>query len=99
MKRHGLAERILEAVRRQTRAKRNNLVLRLPIGAHGVAANGKALPNLPGSMVHILVNSRRTGPATMTKALSVRQSTPWVVVGSENVTFKVSKSRNVTRDE
>jgi hypothetical protein len=93
------AERILEAVRVQTRARRTNLVLRLPVGAHGVAANGKAMPNLPGSMVHILVNSRRTGPATMTKALTARQATAWVVVGSENVTFRVSKTRRVTRND
>ncbi len=92
------AEHILEAVKLQTSARRTSLVMRVPIGAHGVAANGKALPNLPASMVHILVNSKRTGPMTMTRALVAKKDLGWVVLGADSVNFKVSKTKTVKRD-
>jgi hypothetical protein len=92
------AERVLEAVKVQTSAKRTSLVMRLPIGAHGVAANGKSLPDLPSSMVHILVNSKRTGPMTMTRALVSKKDVGWVVLGADSVSFRVSKSRKVSRN-
>jgi hypothetical protein len=90
---------ILEAVKLQTSAKRTTLVVRVPTGAHGVAANGKALPNLPDSVVHILVNSKRTGSMTMTKALAAKRNTDWVILGADSVSFRVSKTRHVTRNE
>ena len=79
------AEQVLEALKLLTAAKRTTLVMRVPTGAHGVATNGKSLPNLPGSMVHILVNSKRSGPLAMSRALVAKQPTDWVVVGSDVV--------------
>ncbi len=83
---------VLQALKVQTSAKRTNLVLRVPISAVGVALDGKALPNLPPSMVQILGQSRRTGAQTMGGALVSRQATEWVVQGSESVRFTVSKN-------
>jgi hypothetical protein len=60
-----------------------------------VAINGKALPNLPPSMVHILGDTRRTGSQTMGAALVSRQATRWVLHGSESVHFTVSKNKKV----
>jgi hypothetical protein len=88
---------VLEALRLQTSAKRTNLVLRVPTGASGVAANGKSLPDLPASMIHILHNSRRTGAQTMSAALVARRRTDWVVQGADTVRFRVSRTRKVTR--
>ena len=51
-------------------------MLRVPLNAAGVALDGKALPNLPPSMVQILGNSRRTGAQTMGGALVVAHSRP-----------------------
>jgi hypothetical protein len=93
------AEHILQAVKLQTAARRTSLVMRLPIGAHGVAANGKSLPNLPGSMIQILVNGKRTGPLTMTRALVAKKDTSWVILGADSVSFHVSKTRKVTRSD
>src|SRR5262249_42445394 len=61
---------VLESVRTQMAAKRTCLVLRLPTGPTGVAMSGKALPNLPQSMVTILGNQRRTGSQTVGSALT-----------------------------
>jgi hypothetical protein len=82
----------------QTGAKRTNLVVRLPVSAQGVALNGKSLPNLPPSMVHILSTTRRTGAQTMGRALVARHATEWVVQGSESVHFNVSKLKRVSRE-
>jgi hypothetical protein len=57
------------------------------------------MPDLPGSMVRILANGRRTGAMTMTRALVARQGTNWVIQGAESVTFRVAKTRKVTRHE
>ena len=70
-------EQVFEALRVQTVAKRTNLVVRVPINAVGVALDGKSLPNLPPSMVHILSNTRRTGAQSMGGALVSRQPTGW----------------------
>jgi hypothetical protein len=84
---------VFEAIEVQTSAKRTNLVLRVATSAVGVALDGKALPNLPPSMVHILAHSRRTGAQTMGGALVSRQNTDWVIQGSESVRFTVSKNK------
>ncbi len=92
-------EQVLEALRVQTEARRTHLVLRVPTGPSGVAAGGKALPDLPPSMVHILANSRRTGAQTVSSALVARQATDWVVQGSETVRFTVTQNKKTTRGE
>jgi hypothetical protein len=87
---------VFEAVRVQTRVRRTNLVLRLPVPDAGVALNGKALPHLPPSMVQILGSGRRTGAQTMNSALVARQPTDWVIQGSEAVRFTVVRHKKTT---
>ncbi len=88
---------IMQAIQLQLAAKRTNLVLRLPLGASGVAVNGKSLPNLPSSMVQIMANSRRSGAQPMGGSLVSRQLTDWVVQGSETAHITVSKNTKTTR--
>jgi hypothetical protein len=83
----------------QTRAKRTNLVVRVPLQAAGVALAGKSLPNLPPSMVQILSNTRRTGAQSIGGALVSRQATDWVVFGSETVKFTVSKNKRIVASD
>jgi hypothetical protein len=90
---------VLEAVNVQLAAKRTNLVLRVALGPSGVAVGGKALPNLPGSMVQLLGNTKRTGAQTMGGSLVARQPTEWVVQGAESVRFTVTKSPKLTRGD
>src|SRR5262249_1163819 len=86
-------QQVLEGLRVQTAAKRTNLVLRVPVGPHGVANAGQVLPDLPGSMVKILTGSRRTGAQTMSRELVGKQKTEWVIQGSETLRFEVRKVR------
>lgn len=89
-------EQLFESLRIQTAARRTTLALRVPVVAAGVAVDGKALPNLPPSMVQILGNSRRTGVQPIGNALVARQSTPWVLQGSESVRFAVMKNKKLS---
>jgi hypothetical protein len=91
---------VLETLRLQTSARRTSLVLRVPVGPSGVALEGRALPDLPGSMVQILGGGRRTGAQTMSRALVARHATEWVIQGSESVRFTVVRNKKVgLRDE
>src|SRR5262245_62152369 len=76
---------LFAALKMQTDAKRTNLVARLPVPGAGVAMDGKAMPNLPPSMVTILGNSRKSGAQTMGRSVVARHPTDWVVLGSESV--------------
>jgi hypothetical protein len=93
------APQLLEMVRTQMAAQRTSLVLRLPTGPTGVAMTGKALPNLPPSMVTIFSNARRTGSQTVGSALTAKQPTEWVIQGSESARFTVSRNPKVLKDE
>jgi hypothetical protein len=89
-------EQVMESLRVQLAARRTNLVLRVPVGASGVAVSGKALPDLPSSMVHILGHSRRTGSQTISGSLVARHPTSWVIQGVETASFTVAKQKKVT---
>jgi hypothetical protein len=92
-------DQLLEALRLQAGIKRTHLVLRVPTGPSGVAADGQTLPHLPASMVHILANGRRTGAQPVAEALLARQPTDWVVQGAETVRFTVARTRKVPRGD
>ncbi len=91
-------EHLYRAIQLQTRTKRTNLVLRLPLGETGVAIAGKALPELPGSMVQILGRGRRSGSQMIGEAIVTRTPTDWVIVGNESVKITVGKTRGVARN-
>src|SRR5262249_36073977 len=92
-------DQVLEALNVQTRAKRTNLVVRVPVNNVGVALGGKSLPNLPPSMVQILSNSRRTGAQSIGGALVSRHPSEWVVQGSESVKFTVAKNKRIAASD
>jgi hypothetical protein len=93
------ASQVLQTLAVQTQARRTNLVLRVPTGAHGVAAGGVSLPHLPGSMIHILANARRSGTQPMTGAVTAHRPTGWVIQGAETVRFTVSKTHKIAHPE
>jgi hypothetical protein len=90
-------DQVFEGVRVLTSGSRTRLVLRIPTGPSGVAADGKALPDLPASMVHILANGRRTGAQPIAGALVAEAATDWVLQGSETVHLTVTRGKRATR--
>jgi hypothetical protein len=89
-------DQLFQSLAVQTGVRRTSLVLRVPVGPSGVAVGGKALPDLPPSMVQMLGNGRRTGALPVTTALVSRLPTDWVIQGSESVRFTVSRARKPT---
>jgi hypothetical protein len=88
-------EQILDTIKVQTAAKRTNLVVRLPLRDTGVALEGKALPQLPPSMVQVLSNTRRGSAQALSSALVSRQKTDWILSGSDTVKIVVSKNKKM----
>jgi hypothetical protein len=92
-------EQTLAALRLLAEARRTVLTLRVPVGATGVALDGKALPNLPGSAVQILGGGKRSGAQPVAAAVAARRPTDWVVQGSETARFAVVRHKRTTNDE
>jgi hypothetical protein len=92
-------DQLLQSIKVLTSVKRSNLVVRVPLPAAGVTVGGKALPNLPGSMVQIMANTRRTGAQSMSSSLVSRQATDWILLGSESVRFDVVKNKKILSPE
>jgi hypothetical protein len=86
-------DRLLEALRLLTTAKRSILVARLPMPARGVALNGKALENLPPSVVQILGQSRRSPVLPVSDAVVGKTPTPWAIYGAESAKFTVTQTK------
>lgn len=84
---------VLSALRMLTAAKRTNLAIRLPLPAGGIALDGKMLPNLPASAVHMFGQTRRAPVQPVGSAVVANQATPWVIQGSDSVRFSVSRSK------
>jgi hypothetical protein len=87
---------LFQAIQLQATAKRTNLLVRVPIGGGGVALQGKALPDLPPSMVQILGGARKTGVQTINSALVGRAAIGCVVMGADTVRFQVSKNKKTS---
>jgi hypothetical protein len=87
---------LLEALRMLAAGKRTTLVARLALPAGGVAIDGKALADLPPSVVQILGQTRRVPVAPMTNAVVGREPTPWTIFGGEAVRFTVSRAKRTS---
>jgi hypothetical protein len=91
-------DQLFETVKALASARRTHLAARLTVPSAGVTVNGQALPRLPGSMVEMLANGRRSGAQTMPVAVVAEQPTDWVVQGGQAVKFAVSRARRVTAE-
>jgi hypothetical protein len=92
-------QQVFRALKVHTSARRTNLVLRVATNDDGVVLDGKALPDLPPSMVQILGNTRKTGSQHLGSALVSRKATSWVLQGAESVRFTVTKNKKVRERE
>lgn len=84
---------VYQALTMITKARRSNLVMRLPTPEVGVSIEGKSLPGLPGSMVQILSGSKRTGVQQMSGSVVARAATPFVITGAGDA-IRVSVVKN-----
>lgn len=86
-------DHLFQSIHLQTAAKRTTLVIRLATPPAGVALTGKSLPNLPGSMVQMLSQTRKTGAQPLPGALVSRHHTDFVLQGQDTIRFTVTKTK------
>lgn len=84
--------KLVESVHIQTKGKRTKLAMRVPVGTSGVSVQGKDHPNLPGSVVQIMSNTRRNGSRKLQKSLLAQQKTDHVISGELSVSFRVTNN-------
>ena len=77
------------------RHRRNRLFGRVSYQVRGLALGGKALPDLPDSMLQILKTPKQTGATPIKKSLTVHKTVPWVVSGSLTIPFAVAREKRV----
>jgi hypothetical protein len=87
-------DKLLEGLRLLTAAKRSILVARLALPPSGVAMDGKALENLPPSMVQILGQSRRSPVLPVSQAVVGTAPTQWAIYGIETARFTVTQAKH-----
>jgi hypothetical protein len=84
-------EGVLKAIRVQTDLKRTSLYLHVPLPARGLAVDGQALPNLPGSVRAAFSSSRQTQEPAIRSELVRSFDVPWVLEGTESLRFNIVK--------
>jgi SpoIVB peptidase S55 len=91
---HGL----LRALRIQTLPKRTALALHVPSPERGLAVQGQALPNLPGSARAVFASGRQSPEPAVWSDLVRAVDTPWVVEGDQALRFAVVKDSGLSLD-
>jgi hypothetical protein len=84
-------EGLVETIRFQAAPSRTALYLHLATPERGVAVEGRALPNLPGSVRGVFASSRRTPLSAIRDEVVATTETGWVIEGAQQVKFAVSK--------
>ena len=87
---------IFASLKQQTEPKRTEVYLHIQSPEKGLAVNGVALPNLPGS-ARAAFGSKRQSPAAAIRSDLVQAApTPWVVEGSQTLQFTVAKDAGIS---
>ncbi len=84
-------EGVIEAIRLQTVPKRSALYLHVPLPDRGLAVQGQALPNLPGSVRAVFANGRQSQEPPVRTDLIEAVQTTYVVEGTHALKFTVVK--------
>jgi hypothetical protein len=87
---------LLKVLRLQTVPKRTSLYLHVPLPERGLAVQGQALPNLPGSARAVFATSRQTQEPPVRSDLIQVAETPWVLEGALSLRFTVVKDAGLS---
>lgn len=77
----------------QVAERRTNLYARVMTREQGVSTAGAALPELPASLAQILTSRRQSGVLPIRTEIVVRRETPWVIEGSQLLSFQVVEDK------
>ena len=86
----------MRAIRLQTDPKRTALYLHVPLPDRGLAVQGQALPNLPGSVRAVFATRKEIPVQAIRSDLVEEGRHPWVVEGSQSLRFTVAKDAGLS---
>jgi hypothetical protein len=87
---------LLRVVRLQTAPSRTAVYLHVPQPEKGLAVQGQALPNLPGSARAVFATSRQTQDLPIRSDLVQAIESPWVIEGALTIRFSVVKDSGIS---
>ena len=87
---------LLRAIRSQIELSRTTLSIHVASPDRGLAIQGQALPNLPGSARAVFASARQTPDTSIRADLVGAVETDWVVEGSQTVKFTVAKDTGLS---
>ncbi len=87
---------VLRAIRAQIDLSRTTLSIHVAAPDRGVAVQGQALPNLPGSARAVFTSGRSTADPAVRADLVGSVETPWVIEGAQVVKFTVAKDTGLS---
>jgi hypothetical protein len=87
---------ILHTIRVQTEPRRTAIYVHVPLPDRGLAVEGQALPNLPGSVRAVFSGGRQTLDPPVRSDLVQVGETPWVVEGMQTLKFTVVKDAGLS---
>ena len=87
---------MLRAIRSQIDLSRTTLSIHVPSPDRGLAIQGQALPNLPGSARAIFTSGRQTADTAIRADLVGAVDTDWVIEGSQTIKFTVAKDTGLS---
>jgi SpoIVB peptidase S55 len=89
-------EGLLRAIRSQIDASRTMLTLQVAGPDRGLAVQGQALPNLPGSARAVFTSNRQSAEPAVRADLVGSIETGWVIEGSQTIKFTVAKDTGLS---
>lgn len=92
---HDLAG-LIDFLKLQAALRRTDLFVHVPVSDRGLAVNGQALPNLPGSVREVLADNRQSTPSTIKSERIAVMTTEQVVEGSMSIKFRVVKDTELS---
>ena len=87
---------LLRAIRTQIDLSRTTLSIHVAAPDRGLAIQGQALPNLPGSARALFNSARQTAETAIRADLIASVDTDWVVEGSQTIKFTVARETGLS---
>jgi hypothetical protein len=89
-------EDLIALLRLRAEPSRTAVYLHVAAPMRGLSIEGQALPDLPGSALAVLSGARATPSATIRDDLIASAESPWVVEGTQTISFKVARDTGLS---
>jgi hypothetical protein len=90
-------ESLVSLLRLRSEPSRTAVYLHVADPARGLSIEGQPLTDLPGSVASILSSARETPTSAIREDLVASAGTPWVVEGTQTISFTVARDTGLSR--